>query len=143
MQPVRRLSPLADLVIVALCSVVSLFSIGQLIARPALIVATPQGLTFRMAYRGYFAIPWRQIQSVVVTQMATLAGATGGARVDAVGFFVKEDNAFHLPAVQWNADHPAPEAPQTNLTFSGRMLQGDVRELVQRLESLRKAYAHP
>ncbi len=141
-QPVRRLNPLADLVIVALCSVISLFSGGQLIARPALVIATPAGLKLRIAYRGYFKIPWRRVQSVVVTQVATLAGHTGGARVDALGFFVREDDAFHLPAVQWNADHPAPEAPQTNLTFSGRMLQGDVQALVQKLESLRKTYAN-
>lgn len=140
MRPARTLHPSLDLTIAALCAGISIYCIAQLINGAALIIATPNGLKLRILVHGYFLVPWRRVESVVVTQVATLAGHTGGARVDALGIYVIEDDTFHLPKVQWNADHPAPEAPQTNLTISGRMIQGDVRIWAQELEQLRKRY---
>lgn len=140
MRPARTLHPSLDLTIAALCAAISIYCIAQLINGAALIIATPDGLKLRILVHGYVLVPWRRVESVVVTQVATLAGHTGGARVDALGIYVIEDDTFHLPKVQWNADHPAPEAPQTNLTISGRMIQGDVQILAQELEQLRKRY---
>jgi hypothetical protein len=140
MRPARTLHPSLDLTIAALCAAISIYFIAQLINGAALIIATPDGLKLRILVHGYVLVPWRRVESVVVTQVATLAGHTGGARVDALGIYVIEDDTFHLPKVQWNADHPAPEAPQTNLTISSRMIQCDVQILAQELEQLRKRY---
>jgi len=85
-----------------------------------------------------FYVPWDRVNGVVLTKVMSLPGPNGGRPRDALGFVIRQDGSFRLPAVRWNAAGDDIGEVHSDISFETSMIQGDVKTWVDRLEAVRK-----
>ena len=112
------------------------------IFRPAPIVrATREGLYLSVGTFGRtFCVPWERVDAVVLTKVVPV-GPEARPK-DALGFVIRQDDEFKLPAFQWNSSGRDQGPPHSDVTFSRDMIDGDVKAWVRKLEAFRKCVRH-
>jgi len=110
--------------------------------RPTPIVrATRAGLFLGIGTFGRsFYVPWERVDAVVLAEVIAL-GPDGYHR-DALGFVIRQDDGFRLPAMRWNCSSDDVNGTPSDIRFESGMIQGDVKTWVRKLEAFRKNVRH-
>jgi hypothetical protein len=113
------------------------------IFRPNPIVrATREGLYLGIGTFGRsFYVPWERVDAVVLAEVAPFGPDASGTR-DALGFVIRQDDGFRLPAIRWNCACDDLNGTPSDVRFESSMIQGDVKTWVRKLEAFRKDVRH-